>query len=200
MLFLKVGESAIFPLLQKIATALKKSLLTPDLCSFFTSTCQVTSYFFQVQINETVEVNSEVTKKWLESDSSQSHMIFCLQLHDFYLPRNSSQDGTYVTKEWLSDLSPIWVKVTWLKFSLQLWLLPLRKFKSTYISVPVDLLPLLQSLHSQHQHTCHSLHWPTTETQGDMNHTSSGVTPMGSGWANPRAPGLRGHPQGALSL
>ena len=30
--------------------------------------------------------------------------------------------------------------------------------------------------------------------------TGSGVTPMGSGWANPRAPGLRGHPQGALSL
>ena len=29
---------------------------------------------------------------------------------------------------------------------------------------------------------------------------SSGVTPMGSGWANPRAPGLRGHPKGALSL
>ena len=28
----------------------------------------------------------------------------------------------------------------------------------------------------------------------------SGVTPMGSGWANPRAPGLRGHPQGAPSL
>ena len=28
----------------------------------------------------------------------------------------------------------------------------------------------------------------------------SGVTPMGSGWANPRAPGLRGHLQGALSL
>ena len=26
---------------------------------------------------------------------------------------------------------------------------------------------------------------------------NSGVTPMGSGWANPRAPGLRGHPQGA---
>ena len=25
----------------------------------------------------------------------------------------------------------------------------------------------------------------------------SGVTPMGSGWANPRAPVLRGHPQGA---
>ena len=29
---------------------------------------------------------------------------------------------------------------------------------------------------------------------------SSGVTPMGSGWANPRAPGPRGHPQGAPSL
>ena len=28
----------------------------------------------------------------------------------------------------------------------------------------------------------------------------SGVTPMGSEWANPRAPGLRGHPQDALSL
>ena len=28
----------------------------------------------------------------------------------------------------------------------------------------------------------------------------SGVTPMGSEWANPRAPELRGHPQGALSL
>ena len=28
----------------------------------------------------------------------------------------------------------------------------------------------------------------------------SGVTPMGSGWANPRAPGLRGHPQGAPLL
>ena len=28
----------------------------------------------------------------------------------------------------------------------------------------------------------------------------SGVTPMGSGWANPRAPGQRGHPQGASSL
>ena len=28
----------------------------------------------------------------------------------------------------------------------------------------------------------------------------SGVTPMGSGWANPRAPELRGHPQGAPSL
>ena len=30
--------------------------------------------------------------------------------------------------------------------------------------------------------------------------TVSGVTPMGSGWANPRAPGLRGHLKGALSL
>ena len=30
--------------------------------------------------------------------------------------------------------------------------------------------------------------------------TDSGVTPMGSGWANPRAPGLRGHPQGAPLL
>ena len=28
----------------------------------------------------------------------------------------------------------------------------------------------------------------------------SGVTPMGSGWANPQAPRLRGHPQGAPSL
>ena len=38
----------------------------------------------------------------------------------------------------------------------------------------------------------------------DRKHSSvmqdSGVTPMGSGWANPRAPELRGHPQGAPSL
>ena len=27
-----------------------------------------------------------------------------------------------------------------------------------------------------------------------INNSNSGVTPMGSGWANPRAPWLRGHP------
>ena len=31
-----------------------------------------------------------------------------------------------------------------------------------------------------------------------LQNVRSGATPMGSGWANPRAPGLRGHPQGAL--
>ena len=28
--------------------------------------------------------------------------------------------------------------------------------------------------------------------------TNNGVTPMGSGWANPRAPGLRGHPHSSI--
>ena len=37
----------------------------------------------------------------------------------------------------------------------------------------------------------HRTQWP------DM---LSGVTPMGSGWANPRAPRLMGHPQGALRV
>ena len=33
-----------------------------------------------------------------------------------------------------------------------------------------------------------------------VEQSSSGVTPMGSGWANPRAPELKGHPAGAPSL